>query len=98
MPWPKDQLSATVDEDTEFASPRAACEAWCQKPAVRRAFTPDATSDPCRYCLHEGAEPLYVSDNMAIGRLSMSPGTLKWELLRAPEGTVLDTLVLNKPR
>jgi len=107
MPAPADQATppgAPMDEDS-FASPRAACEAWCARPAVRKGFefagavAPEA--DPCRYCARGAASPLYVSDNMAIGRLEVAAAagasTLTWELLRAPDGRVLDTLVLSKP-
>jgi len=137
MPWPADQLAAPADlAEAAFATPRAACEAWCARPAVRRAFAakhwqaahadadtsagagPGAGAgagagaatgevkpedDPCRYCTAGGrnaAGPEYVSDNMAIGKLKVeavgATSTLTWQLLRAPDGAVLDTLVLTK--
>jgi hypothetical protein len=108
MPWPADQLAAAgtpMDEEALYASPRAACESWCERRAVRRAFAVNGSvppeADPCRYCSRGAASPLYVSDNMAIGRLELSASattsTLSWTLLRAPDGRVLDTLVLTKP-
>jgi hypothetical protein len=105
MPWPNAQLVAGAMDEDAFASPRAACESWCAKPTVRRAFAVEGVvapeADPCRYCSRGGASPLYVSDNMAIGRLQLSStsttSTLQWQLLRAPDGRVLDTLTLTKP-
>ena len=104
MPWPSDQL-ATGAMDEDALTPSAACAAWCAKPSVRRAFAVEGVvapeADPCRYCSHDGASPIYTSDNMAIGRLEVTAtaatSTLTWQLLRAPDGRVLDSVTLTKP-
>ena len=108
MPFPNDQFTPTVDEDT--MTPLAACQAWCVKPSVRSGFMDYNTTnvspsnDPCRYCTANGknlAGPVYVSDNMAAGLLDMNFNSthsiLSWIILRSPDGLVLDTLVLSKP-
>lgn len=101
-----------MEEHQPGASPASLCKAWCQKPDVRAGFsvptltTADASgtvaaglhTDPCSLCTsaRTGQDPLYVSDNMAIGVLQASPTQLQWQLLRAPDGLVLDTLVITK--
>lgn len=49
--------------------------------------------DPCRYCANN---PVYASDNMAIGYLQIQGNSLTWQLLRAPDGLVLDSITLRK--
>ena len=108
MPYPSDQLTPTVEETT--MSPLESCQTWCMKNAVRKGFMDYNTTivspenEPCRYCTADGRNvdgPVYVSDNMAIGLLDMdfnaTTSILTWTLLRAPDGLVLDTLVLTKP-
>jgi hypothetical protein len=61
-------------------------------------------TDPCHLCTAGGRAvggPVYQSDNMAIGKLGITVGqfatSLTWQLLRAPDGKVLDSFTLNKP-
>jgi hypothetical protein len=92
-------MPALYDEEAEGVNATLKCMAWCNDPVVRNRFfeegKPSAIDgqDPCRYC---NDNPVYVSDNMAIGVLQVTPKTLQWQLLRAPDGYVLDTITLSR--
>jgi hypothetical protein len=102
MPWPTDQLAPVrgpLAEDVAAAT--AACRAWCARPEVRAGYAAvpggRPASDPCVHCgAGGGAAPVVFSDNMAAGLLTINGTTLTWQLLRAPDGAVLDTVTLTK--
>lgn len=100
MPYPPDQLLplSQLSEHAEGVTGTEACRAWCADPAVRAGFAHEEASvpahaEPCRVC---DASPVFVSSKMAIGVLTATESSLQWQLLRAPDGAVLDTLTLNK--
>lgn len=95
MPYPTDQTLSvngeiiSTDENIDMATK---CNLWCNNPHVRSRFDVKK-QEPCRYC---DPTPLFISDQFAIGKLSLLANrTLVWELLLAPTGQVLDTVVLN---
>lgn len=56
--------------------------------------------DPCDLCGEPGnpenPPPVFTNANMALGKLDVDGDTLTWSLLRAPDGEVLDRIILKK--
>lgn len=104
MPWPADQLAPVarpLPEDVGTAV--AACRAWCARPEVLAGYAAvpggKPASDPCGHCGGApgvGASPVVFSDLMAAGLLTINGTSLTWQLLRAPDGALLDTITLTK--
>ena len=89
MPYPSDQVAAA---DAPGYDAAAACAQWCNDAGVRKSFP--SAQDPCRYC---AAAPVYVSDQYAIGKLTIdAAGDLSWQLLLGPSGRVLDGFNITK--
>jgi hypothetical protein len=85
MGWPKDQMSSSG----------ASCEEWC------RAFeTMTASSGKperaCHFCSANGASPVASSDKYAAGLVRVSSTALNFQLMRAPDGALIDSVVIPR--
>ena len=98
MPYPADQ-----NVTTSTLSAAESCLEWCSSPAVRGSFAaadgdvkiPSHApgGDPCRYC---AGSPVYATAKMVAGVLTSTPTQLKWQLLLAPRGEVLDEVTVTR--
>jgi len=96
-PFPSDQFAESVEDMKEFGkSPRVACEEWCKLPEIQDVTR--GKRDPCNHCTIRGgaASPAFTTDKLSIGVLEASETALQWKLLRAPDGLVLDSILISK--
>ncbi len=97
-PWPKDQAVAPTEDVQQR------CAAWCTAFDQRANATAAAGQgagqhvgrSACTFCKSTlGLAPVATSDLYSAGFIDVQHDTLTFKLLRAPDGAVLDSIVIT---
>jgi hypothetical protein len=90
--YPPDQLSRAVGPASASRDAPARCREWCAGFDARFGGERSA----CRFCEGGplGATPAAQTDILSLGVLDVGFEALSFKLLRAPDGAVIDTVVL----
>ena len=104
-PFPPQQFAPTLEGLREFGkTPHEACTEWCTSGPIQEVNR--GKRDPCRHCgeapgyeageAPSGFTSAFATDKLSIGVLAASEIELTWQLLRAPDGLVLDSVTVTK--
>jgi hypothetical protein len=92
--YPPDQLTRAADAGSAARDAPARCREWCA--GFDAQFGGGEGQSACRFC--EGgplrATPAAQTDLLSLGVLEVGFDALSFKLLRAPDGAVLDTVVV----
>jgi hypothetical protein len=109
--YPSDQFDDVENMKENKMTASESCDNWCQSPYIQQMNMLHGGEDPCRHChpnkktsngLSNGngkqqvPDPVFFTDKMSIGVLKATDTTLEWNLLRAPDGLVLDSVSISK--
>jgi hypothetical protein len=75
--------------------PDQACAEWCTA-FEAQALVMNKTQRACHFCSANGASPVATSYNYAAGFVSVANDSLTFRLHNAPDGAVIDTIVIPK--
>lgn len=104
MGWPE-PTAATATADSTPLTPSEACATWCtsfeaaHQVNARRASAKYNIGDTeperaCHFCKANGADPVAVSNKYAAGLVAVSQEALTFTLHNAPDGTIIDTIII----
>lgn len=98
MPYPSDQMENSIIA-TEMVKER--CEKWChdfdkrQEERQENLGVVKNYKSSCRFCTGADATPVATIDKYSLGYLKIEFDTLEFNLLRAPDGLVLDAVIVT---
>ena len=90
MGWPKAAAVAAA-----AATPAQACTEWCTA-FEAQSLAMNKTQRACHFCSANGATPVATTSNYAAGFVTVSNDSLTFRLHNAPDGAILDTIVIPK--